>query len=145
MCAHHVAINKELFDLQTRKLEGECWGIASNTHPLLYVIRCFIYLTTHCHLDILVTLHIWHTTISRISSSYRRLRRAYPYYTHLLPLLISYIDIVPGSTHSFNISSSYRRLRHIVPAVNISQQQVGHEPRETEAIQQERTASQYSW
>ena len=111
--------NPELLMMWFGESEANCWGIASNTRPLLYIIRSFIYLATHCHSDILVTLHIWHTTISRVSSSYRRLRRAYPYYTHLLPLLISYIDIVPGSRHSFNISSSYRRLRHIVPAVNI--------------------------
>ena len=68
-----------------------CWGITSIAHNYLSNIHSFIYLPTHCHTDILVTIHIWYTTIPRVSSSYRRLRCAYLYYTHLLPLLTSYI------------------------------------------------------
>src|ERR1700691_171022 len=44
------------------------------TRPLLYYIRSFIHLATHCHSDFLATLHIWYTPIPHVSSSYQRLR-----------------------------------------------------------------------
>src|ERR1700683_956399 len=50
--------------------EGSVEVFTSNTHPSIYIIRSFIYLATHCHSDILVTLHSWHTTIPHISSLY---------------------------------------------------------------------------
>src|ERR1700683_4965624 len=50
----------------------------SNTHLILYYIRSFICLATHCHSELLATLHIWYTTIPRVSSLYRRLRLVVP-------------------------------------------------------------------
>src|ERR1700676_3401927 len=116
--SHPVTINKQysIYGLVNSRGSVEVFTSYYSSNIILHLF--FIYLVTHCHSDLLATLHIWYTAILHVSSSYRRLRRAYTYHTHLLPLLISYIVIVPGSTLT-NISSSYRRLRLIVPAANI--------------------------